>query len=571
MTAVGARAGEWRLQGLAPARASMALTIIALALWAWSVAEARLQIGFWGLLPSFPAAFYVSLGVLTVASAVLWVSREDHGKLLFLQLAFLVVSIWLAPLIVGGAQPFLSDAYGDMGYIEFITRTGSFSQKAVWQHNWPTAWIFWAMGIKMSGASMEGLARLIDWVPFLWQCLMFLPVFLLFRNTIGRANPNHCWAAMWLFYLGFWFETQNTGAQAFGVFFLFSLLAVLTMPRFWQPGPGAVSRRLVAIIIYGASAVAHLLGSFVGLAVTGTLFITRRVKSLNLLALAVLFVGAWSIYGAAVYFDWSLSQFVTQALRLDEAAQKGVLNPLSGSEAHSAVAGARVIFSGLFVLLTAAGAFAAWRFKRMAHHDVTMVAVVAGCGIAAVVVGGSYLHELFQRVFVFVLPVIAYFGVKLLQGRATAVALCLFLLVAAPLSFVAKYGSQSMDYLSPGYFAGAEMFHQKTQGGYVIGGAPIGSLKYYERYGKDLGYGALEWRDGELVRFGTLGDPDIAPRYVIISDHDRAVMDFYYNSPQAATEITAAMEASTNCSKVYANPDLVLYILEEQGWKGAGA
>ncbi len=556
-------------QGLLPSgwtarRISVLLTIIALALWSWSVASARLEIGFWGLIGSFPVTFYVSLGILTLASAVLWVSQEDQGKLLFLQLGFLVVSIWLAPIMVGGAQPFLSDAYGDMGYIEYITRTGSFSQRAVWQHNWPAAWIFWAMGVKMSGASMNGLASLIDWVPFLWQCLMFFPAFLFFRNTIGRAGPNYCWAAMWLFYLGFWFETQNTGAQAFGVFLVFSVLAVLTMTRFWQRGASATGHRLSAIALYGGSAVAHLLGSFVALAVTGTLFVTRRMKSLNLLILAVLFVGAWSIYGAAVYFEWNLADFVTKALRLDEAAQRGVLNPLSGSAAHSAVAQVRVIFSGLFVLMTVAGALLTWRRKRIVYNDITVVAVAVGCGIAAVGVGGGYLHELFQRVFVFLLPVMAYFGVKLLQHRAGVVALCMLLVAAVPLCFVAKYGSQSMDYISRGYFAGAETFHEKTQGGYIVGGFPIGSVKYYERYGKALSYDDLVWEDGELERFGSLGSPDVAPRYVCISDHDRAMMDFYYNEPEAAGEIAGAMNGATNCSLVYANPNLVLYIREGQ-------
>jgi hypothetical protein len=564
LTGLLASRGGLLPRGFTARRISLALTIIALALWSWSVAAARLEIGFWGLVTSFPVTYYVSLGILTLASAVLWVSHEDQGKLLFLQLCFLVISIWLAPIMVGGAQPFLSDAYGDMGYVEYITRTGVFSQRAVWQHNWPAAWVFWAIGIKMSGASMNGLAGLIDWVPFLWQCLMFFPALLFFRNTIGKANPNYCWAAMWLFYLAFWFETQNTGAQAFGVFFVFSLLAVLTMTRFWQRGTSAVGHRASAIVLYGASAVGHLLGSFVSLAVTGTLFVTRRMKSLNLLILAVLFVGAWSIYGAAVYFEWNLAGFLSQALRLDEAAQSGVLNPLSGSPAHAAVAQVRVLFSGLFVLATVAGAFLTWRLKRIAYHDITMLAVAVGCGVAAVGVGGGYLHELFQRVFVFLLPVMAYFGVKLLQWRVGRVALCLLLLAAIPLCFVAKYGSQSMDYISRGYFAGAETFHEKTQGGVVVGGFPIGSVKNYEHYGKDLSYGDLEWEDGELVRFGTLGSPDIAPRYVCISDHDRAMLDFYYNQPEAAGEISAAMEESTNCSLVYANPDLVLYIREGQ-------
>ncbi len=58
---------------------------------------------------------------------------------------------------------------------------------------------------------------------------------------------------------------------------------------------------------------------------------------------------------------------------------------------------------------------------------------------------------------------------------------------------------------------------------------------------------------------------DVAPRYVCISDHDRAVLDFFYNEPEAAGEIAAAMEATTNCGLVYANPDMGGNIREGPG------
>ena len=65
---------------------SVLLTIVALVLWSCGIIQAKLDIGFFGLIHSFPIIFFISLGILTIASAILWVSKENHGKLLFFQL-----------------------------------------------------------------------------------------------------------------------------------------------------------------------------------------------------------------------------------------------------------------------------------------------------------------------------------------------------------------------------------------------------------------------------------------------------------------------------------------------------
>jgi hypothetical protein len=280
--------------------------------------------------------------------------------------------------------------------------------------------------------------------------------------------------------------------------------------------------------------------------------------------LAAVFVVVWSIYGAVFFFEGRLPDYLRQAFRLDVATESGILSPLAGSEAHAAVAQVRIILSGLFVAIALLGGLLAWRLRGITSRDITVLAIAVGCGIAAVGIGAGYVHELYQRVFVFLLPVMAYFGVKLLHLRTTTVVLCLLLLIAMPLAFISKYGSQGADYLSSGYLSGARFFQDNTVNGYVIGGAPIGSMEYYERYGKDLSYGDLEWEDNQLVRFGYLGSLDSAPRYVIISDHDRATLDFYYNEPQLINDIESNMDEATNCNLVYANSDLSLYIRQTQ-------
>ena len=539
---------------------SILLTLVALLLWIYSVIQAKFGIGFYGLISSFPVTFFVALGILTIASAILWVSRENHGKLLFLQLCFLIVSICLAPVMVGGAQPFLPEVYGDLGYIEYVARLNHFDQQALWQHNWPAAWMFWASAIQVSGISMEGFKSLIPWIPFIWQFLLFLPVFVFFRNTIGKIQPNYCWAAMWLFYLGYWFGSQNTGAQAFGVFFVFSVMALLTMTPSWVQRAGALWQRVSAIILFAVLAMTHLLGSLVGLAIAAALYVARRVWSSNPVIIAAVFIAVWSIYGAIYYFEWGLPNFLEQGFRLDIATQVGIVNPLSGSESHAAVAAARLILSGLYVVVALLGAILAWKFRTNTYADITVLAIAVGCGIAAIVVGAGYGVELYQRFFIFLLPAMAYFGVKLLHFRAIAVILCIVLLIALPLSFVARYGNQTIDYLTPAYLSGADFFQDNTTHGYVTGENPIGRMENREYYNTKYTLKGLEWENDKLVRVGSRIDP--SPHYVCISNHDRAMYTFYYDEPQFIDEIASSLNAATNCNLIYANPGLSLYVHE---------
>ena len=64
-------------------RVSILLTIIAFILWSYSTLQAKLNIGSLGLITSFPVTFFIALGFLAIASAVLWLSKEKHEGLLF--------------------------------------------------------------------------------------------------------------------------------------------------------------------------------------------------------------------------------------------------------------------------------------------------------------------------------------------------------------------------------------------------------------------------------------------------------------------------------------------------------
>ncbi len=70
------------LSKLSRQQVSILLTIIALLLWSHSILHARFEIGYFGLIHGLPVTFFIALAFLTVASAILRVSKEKHGKLL---------------------------------------------------------------------------------------------------------------------------------------------------------------------------------------------------------------------------------------------------------------------------------------------------------------------------------------------------------------------------------------------------------------------------------------------------------------------------------------------------------
>ena len=81
---------------------SLLLTAIALLLWSHSIVSARFEIGYFGLIHGLPVSFFLALAVLTTASGVLWASKQNHGRLLGVQMVILVCALWLVPQITGG-------------------------------------------------------------------------------------------------------------------------------------------------------------------------------------------------------------------------------------------------------------------------------------------------------------------------------------------------------------------------------------------------------------------------------------------------------------------------------------
>jgi len=347
---------------------SVLLTIIALLLWSYSVLHARFEIGYFGLIHGLPVTFFIALAFLTIASAILWVSREKHGKLLCLQLLILVSAVWLIPSVTGGSTPVANHDYRNLGFIDYITREGHFNTAVDSYLSWPATFITSA---SISNIALVNLEALVDkgLVPFLMQLLYLPPLYVFLKNTLGEERSNYCWLGCWLFYLAQWVPHVHLNPQGFGFFLLLTFLALITNPKIWQRYTESFRLLSLIVIIFAALAVTHLLTSLAFLCILIVLYLVKREKRVVLVIMAcVILVACWNLTGARGIVEekvegggayWELLVFEPGLIVEREVALR-----VSGSQSHIAITNIRLLFSSIFALIGLAGVILLCFFRR---------------------------------------------------------------------------------------------------------------------------------------------------------------------------------------------------------------
>lgn len=537
-----------------PRQLSLLLTTIAVALWAFSIATAKLATDDWGIIHSLPVIFFIALGLLTIASAILWLSHQDYGKLLFLQLCLFITMLWLTPLLLGGSLVFGRDAYVWHDTTEYILRYGHLDAASQWYHNWPGFDLVETSVIRILG--IENPDLMLKIAPFLMQFILLGPLYIFFRNTIGRSN--YSWAAIWLFYLGNWTGQYYFSPQSFGFLLLITVLALLTKSPAWA-AVKAPGHRFLEILVFAGLTIAHLLTSIAGLFIVAALWLARVLRGRALLVLLVaVFVAGWTIYGAIAYTGEQLLLFLERAFRLEFLWGVNIAGPVAaGSAGHQAVCTIRIAYTALFVVIGLAGVFLSRKFKSSADRAILAI----GAGIVLMIPFSFYGSEYFMRAFFFMLPVIGYFGVKLLKTRISALILVLFLLAAIPFSIISLHGNQALNNITSGEVAYWHFLRDETTEGDVSGGIGFVTLGYTGRYSYRY-LDSLKWKDDLLT-----GDwlTEGRPQYICLSQYDQSLYEINYNDPQFVPELRSRLNNSAEYNLIYTNSDVSLYIHESPG------
>ena len=557
---------------------SILLTIIAVFLWAHSILFARLEIGYLGLIHGLQVTFFIALALLTIASAILWVSKEKHGKLLLLQLLILVSAIWLIPEVTGGSPPAIVNSYWYVGCSEAVFREGHLFPYSLAFHNWPGLFILTAEVMQIAG--LEELTQpVLSICPFLLQLLLLLPLYVFLKNLLGEERSNYCWAGLWLFCLASWLGI-GYGARGMALFLSFTLLAVITSPPLWKGEAKPVAYYAIAAIVFAGIATTHFLTMLFMICILGVVSLVKFSKRLGIVTgiCVVLLVG--SMLGPAAPFCLpnivGLS-LVSQAPEVGEGPgppgvigfdperliETEIVARAGGSDSHIAVAQTRLLLSGIFALMGLVGVILFCRNRRNLKLAVPILAIVLAPFLLVFIapVWRGYTGELHSFFYLFGLPPMAFFAVKLLDKKIVAFVLCMVLLCAIPLHVVAHYGNQAIDYFSPAQSAELDFFHNNTTGGYVTGSNPSGWKQNAESY-RHIGFSKLQWRDGTLTADVALSED--WPHYVGINRYDRGWYEFLASDPRFFEETEQLLNSSSECNLIYDSQESQLWVRDRR-------
>lgn len=551
--------------GWSVTQVSMLLTLTAVALWAYSLVQVRLEIGHYGLISSFPVVYFVALGILTLAAVILWVSPEKHHKLLFLQLMVLITAVWLIPMLIG-TRPYFNDAYGILNWLSYIAWNGRLLVAPGGYLDWPGAFLLFSMLGQLGSASLDSVMNVSSFVMML---LYLPPLYVFLRNVLGESRPNFCWAGLWVFSLVSWVPEGYFSPQGIAFFLFLIMLALMTTSGFWKKNPRWLPLTISVVVVGAALVVTHLLTSALAI---GTLIVAaaakRSLRAVPAIVAVVALAALWNVVATGRVGEelarkpllstpsTAISRDTTSAPDTASSAKAGfldfdvrsmverqVLDPASrGSQSHVDVARVRVVFSALVAMLAVVGTIYLL-VKRERGTAILLIAIAAVPFLLLPLGSRIYITAYTTRMYFLLTPVVACAAILPLMMRKR-LAVPLFWVIctlAIPLTMIAQYGNQAIDRWSPSYIDGRN---------YV---SPMQTNSKYRFVGLDQ----VAINEDQVVLDA---EPAAKGYYFPISRRDDAVHAFLYNRPEFVDGVQTWLDVSGEHNRIYVNPDYSLYL-----------
>ena len=567
-----------RLSKLSDQQTSILLTIIALLLWSHSIIYARFEIGYLGLIHSLPVTFFIALAFLAGASAVLWFSQEENGRLLCLQLVILISALWLIPLITGGSPPFVDHTYRNLGHVYYVIAHGEFSTAVAGYFSWPGVFITSAIISDICLIDFKPLVEL-GLFPLLLQLLCLIPLYIFLRNILGESKSNYCWVGCWLFFLANWVGHLHLNPQGFGFLLLLILLALVTSPRLWREDAKSFVLVSLISIVFAALTVTHLITSLAFLCVTAGLCLIKRNKRIAFVIVTclMLFI-SWNLTGAKDFMEDSVDstegfvvvqqpstsgEITKTVLVLDPELimEREITGHMLGSQSHIVLANMKILFATIFALIGLAGVIIICLVKRKLKTCITIL-VITLAPLALVSLSFHYGNmmrgEILTKLYLYALPGMAYFGAMALgtRDRKSVVILFLLLIISCPLHVICEYGNQEADHIPAGEVSGMEFFNDKTTEGYVLGAWPMGWMETPDSYNQQQ-LKRVNWEAEELF-INTVNYTQLN-WYIGISKHDEQQFRWLYGQTSYIDRVKYRLESDTHITAFYRSPYLELY------------
>ena len=541
---------------------SLILTSLSLMVLSAGILLSELDPAAQSLAASYHPVFYVGLGILLLAAISSWTGPQQFGWINVLHFAILVFALYATPVLLEGApRPRWSFAY--FGWTQYILDNGILNGDLLLYHNWPGLFLLSAAVLKVTGVESTTTVLMIN--HYVMPVSLILPGYLLYRNFAWPAAAF--WAFLWILTTANWLDTTNYQPQGMAMFLLLLLYALLVHEWRMDSHASTGTWRALALLVFGALAITHFATALIATVSIALLFLLRRRTPngptlLFAIAIAAVF-GTWAIYGSTRSLELDAVSHLRTLFRFDLFFRVNLLSRVENRGVQESIVQLKLLFWAITVLIAGAGLLLSLFRQHRARFDAVFLAI--STAPLVLVIFPVYLGEDLTRIHLLMLIPLAYFAAKLTRTRVGMALVAAFLLVAMPLHLITHYGSEIYLRINPPELSSLETFSRIAEGGYVIGGFPLGHSSAMENFQW------ISWPDA-VIRDGIVGGKtaDFAPprqQYVALGAGDEFITTVYSNDPDFTERTRAEFESSQRYSLIYSNPSLDLYYLKFAGWE----
>jgi len=579
--------------GLAP-------VIAALALWAAGLQAVRLgHMNDAGLISVLPASVFAAVAILIVSAGYQLQRERLEVWTLGLHLIALVIALYAIPSVVEDAAR-TSTVWTHLGFVEYITRTGTTAPYLDARMNWPGFFI--AAAFISSIAGQATVILMASWASLFFNLAYLLPLALIVRG--GTRDERLMWASLFFFSLTNWVGQDYFAPQALAYLLYLAIVAVVVLwflvphPRSpalaeslgsWKGGrfiggvyallspdnptdPGSLTgRQRVAavsavVVLFAFVSFSHQLTPFVTVSSLAALLLFNRI---SLRAIPILFgvmAVAWVSYMTVPFLAGHFQSLIKEVGSLTATVDANVTSRIAGSPEHQLVVTVRLVFTLAVAGLAALGALLRFRDGR---RDLTLILLlVAPLPLAAL---QGYGGELFLRLYFFGLPIAAMFAAAIVYGRqrrpsvpASLVAIAAALLLASGL-LLTRYGNERFDLMTSTEVAAVNELYRVAPAGSTIVSASY-NLPFKSAKVEQYQYVSPAGSKLELDDFlALMRDPSMKDPFLILTSSQGAQREVFDGLPVGSWDrFLAEVNASPALRQIYRNADSEILVLADR-------
>ena len=584
------------------------LLAVILGLWALGLTEIDVyRMNDFGLISVLPAQVLVALGLLTGGAMLLLRADRPDVCAMSVYIVALVVMLYGIPVFV--EQVARSPVnWVHEGFIEYIRRTGAVAPQLEARFDWPGFFILAAFV-----ADAAGLQRPVDYAnlaPVYFNLLYLLPLAMIFRSF--TLDMRLVWAGLWLFALGNWVGQDYFAPQALAYFLDLVIVGAVLMwfrvarPRServasWfrtrgsagrvvgrmydlitpdeeppRPIRGVQQAALIAafVVIFAFIAYSHQLTPFFLTAALLGLVAFNRASPRGLPIVFGVMTVAWVSYMTVPFLQGHVAPLLAEVGRLGDTVGSNLVKRIQGSPDHQSVVTVRLVFTIAVWAVAALGALVRLRDGR---RDLSLIVLAA----APVPLLGlqAYGGELILRLYLFVLPMAAFFAAGLLYGRpGSAPSRVRRLLASAGVVvvivtfFVTRYGNERADLMTAAEVQAVDRLYAIAPSGSLLVAASNNIPWKFEDFEK---YTYLPESDDRLVGqvdqiAALMADPKYPASYLILTRSQGTYAEVFQGlAPGAWSRFVAEVRGSPFFSEVYRNTDADIFVPNGRSALGA--